>query len=77
MDQVFNDPQVKHVKVAATVRHPRLGEMKILGQAVGLTRTPAAIVRATPELGEHSDEVLAELGYSSDEIKALHQQGAV
>ena len=77
MDQVFNDPQVKHVKVAATVRHPRLGEMKILGQAVGLTRTPAAIVRATPELGEHTDEVLAELGYSSDEIKALHQQGAV
>ena len=77
MDQVFNDPQVKHVKAAATVRHPRLGEMKILGQAVGLTRTPAAIVRATPELGEHTDEVLAELGYSSDEIKALHQQGAV
>ena len=63
MDQVFDDPQVKHLKAAAPVTHPRLGEMRILAQAVGLSRTPASIVRATAEMGEHTDEVLAELGF--------------
>ncbi len=54
MDEVFADPQVKHLGVAAPVKHPRMGDMRILGPAVGLSRTPASIVRATPELGEHT-----------------------
>ena len=77
MDQVFADPQVQHVKAAATVRHPHLGEMRILNQAVGLSRTPASIVRATGEMGEHTDEVLAEMGYSGDQIRALHERGVL
>ncbi len=77
MDEVFDDPQVKHLGVAAPVKHPRMGEMRILGPAVGLSRTPASIVRATPELGEHTDEVLGELGYSRTEIETMHQQGAI
>lgn len=75
MDEVFADPQVKHMKVAAPVTHPRLGQMRILGQAVGLSRTPAAIVRATPEMGEHTDEVLLELGYSSGQIREMRGKG--
>ena len=45
--------------------------------SVGLSRTPASIVRATGEMGEHTDEVLAEMGYSSDQIRALHERGAL
>jgi crotonobetainyl-CoA:carnitine CoA-transferase CaiB-like acyl-CoA transferase len=75
MNQVFNDPQVRHVGAAAPVKHPRLGEMRILAQAVGLSRTPAAIVRTTPDMGEHTDEVLAETGYSSEQIRAMREQG--
>ena len=77
MDEVFADPQVRHLKAAAPVQHPRLGRIEILAQPVGLSRTPAAIVRATPELGEHTDEVLAETGYTDDEIEVLRTRGAI
>jgi formyl-CoA transferase len=77
MDEVFSDPQVRHLNAAASVRHPRLGDLRILAQPVGLSRTPAAIVRSTPELGEHTAEVLAESGYTEKEINALRARGAV
>jgi crotonobetainyl-CoA:carnitine CoA-transferase CaiB-like acyl-CoA transferase len=77
MDEVFADPQVKHIGAAAEVNHPRLGRFNVLGQAVKLSRTPASIVSATPELGEHTNELLQELGYSAAEISKLREKGAV
>src|ERR671923_667053 len=77
MDQVFADPQVKHLGVAAEVNHPRLGRYKILNQAVKLSRTPASLKTATPEIGQHTNEVLRELEYSDAEIAALRKQGVV
>ena len=77
MEQVFNDPQVKHIGAAATVKHPQLGDIRIINQAVTLTRTPASMARATPELGEHTDEVLADLGYTAEQIDALRANKAV
>ena len=77
MDQVFADPQVKHIGAAATVKHPQLGDIRIINQAVTLTRTPASMARATPELGEHTDEVLADLGYTAAQIDALRANKAV
>ena len=77
MDQVFADPQVKHIGAAATVKHPTMGDIRIVNQAVTLTRTPASMARATPELGEHTDEVLIELGYTAAQIDALRANKAV
>lgn len=77
MDQVFADPQVRHIGAAATVKHPKLGDIRIVNQAVTLTRTPASMARATPELGEHTDEVLAELGYTPVQIEALRTQKVI
>jgi crotonobetainyl-CoA:carnitine CoA-transferase CaiB-like acyl-CoA transferase len=77
MDEVFADPQVKHLGAAADVNHPRLGRIRILNQAVKLSRTPATMKTATPEIGEHTDEVLRELEYSDAEIAQLRTQGAV
>jgi formyl-CoA transferase len=71
MDEVFADPQVKHLGAAAPVSHPRLGTLNILNQAVRLSRTPAALATATPERGEHTDEVLREIGVSEAEIALL------
>jgi len=77
MDEVFADPQVRHLGVAAEVNHPRLGKFKVLGQAARLSRTPAAVVAATPELGQHTDEILQELGYKANEISSLKSKGVI
>jgi len=77
IDQTFNDPQVRHLGIAQEVVSKALGAITILGQPVGLSRTPSHLVRAAPEYGEHTDAILAELGYSGAEIAAFREAGAV
>ena len=77
MDEVFADPQVQHIGAAAEVSHPRLGRSRIVAQPARLSRTPATIASATPEIGEHTQEILQELKYSDKEIAQLKERGAV
>jgi len=77
MDEVFADPQVQHLGASVEVEHPKIGRFRILNQPVKLSRTPAKIVAATPELGSHTDEILAELGLDEKQIKELRAKGAV
>jgi formyl-CoA transferase len=77
IDQVFADPQVQHIGAAATVKSRKLGEFRIVNQAVGLSRTPATIAAAPPELGEHTDEILGELGHDAAAIEALRQKKVI
>jgi len=77
IDQVFADPQVKHIGAAVSVKSAKLGEIRIVNQAVGLSRTPASLATAPPELGEHTAEVLAELGYSETRIGELREKKIV
>jgi len=76
MDQVFADPQVRHLGMAPKVQHPELGEVALVGQAVKLSRTPAELRTATAALGQHTGDVLQELGYSAGEIEAMRAEGA-
>jgi crotonobetainyl-CoA:carnitine CoA-transferase CaiB-like acyl-CoA transferase len=73
MDEAFADPQVQHLQAAVEVEHPKLGRFKIVNQAVKLSRTPASIKAATPEVGEHTDEILKDLGYSEKDIGRLRE----
>jgi formyl-CoA transferase len=77
IDQVFADPQVRHLRIAQTVRHPKLGDIDLIGQAVSLSRTPSRLVSASPEPGEHTDAILRELGYSDGDIAGLHARKVV
>jgi formyl-CoA transferase len=77
MDQVFADPQVKHVQAAAEVQSRKLGKLNLINQPVKLSRTPAKLVAASPERGEHSEEVLLELGFNSQDIKKLKSEGII
>jgi formyl-CoA transferase len=76
IDDMFADPQVQHIGVATDMQTPDRGTLKVVRQAVSLSRTPSAIARPTPERGEHTDEVLAEFGFSADEIEELRKAGA-
>jgi formyl-CoA transferase len=77
MDQVFADPQVQHLQMAVPVHHPKLGEIRLVGQAFKLSRTPMAMRNATPELGEHTDAILREIGYADAAIADLRERGIV
>jgi crotonobetainyl-CoA:carnitine CoA-transferase CaiB-like acyl-CoA transferase len=71
MDQVFADPQVEHLQMAVPVPKPEGGELKLVGPAMKLSRTPARMKRAIGPAGEQNAEILGELGYSAAEIDAL------
>ena len=73
MNEVFADPQVKHLRIARTLPHKVLGDVEVVGQPIDLSRTPWSIRSATPEAGEHTDAILAEIGYSATEIARLHE----
>ena len=77
MDEVFADAQVRHLGCAAAVTHPVLGEINLLKQMVGLSRTPASMATPTPELGEHTDELLRELGHDDAAIASLRERKVI
>jgi formyl-CoA transferase len=77
IDQVFADPQVKHLNLTRHVQHKTLGDVEVIGQAVELSRTPWGVHSPTPEPGEHTDAVLRELGYGDAEIADLRARKVV
>jgi crotonobetainyl-CoA:carnitine CoA-transferase CaiB-like acyl-CoA transferase len=77
IDQMFADPQVKHVGMAQPVKTKDTPALTLVGQPVSLSRTPSQLAAAPPGLGEHTDAVLKEFGFSAKEIAALRQANAI
>jgi formyl-CoA transferase len=78
IDQTFAEPQVQHLGIARPVRHPKLGDIKVVGQPINMSAAPQpAELQPTAELGQHNDDVLRELGYDPAAIADLRTQGII
>ena len=77
LDEVFADPQVQTYGFPIEVEHPKMGKMKLLGNAVDMSRTPPSIERPPPMLGEHTEEILTGLGFDRAAISDLRVKGAI
>ena len=77
IDQVFADPQVEHLGIAQSVEHPKLGPVRLVGEPMALDATRPPIRWATPELGEHTEQVLRGLGYDEAAIRDLQARNVV
>ena len=77
LDEVFADPQVQTYGFPVEVEHPKMGKMKLLGNAVDMSRTPPGIDRPPPMLGEHTEEILTRLGFDRAAISDLRAKEAI
>jgi crotonobetainyl-CoA:carnitine CoA-transferase CaiB-like acyl-CoA transferase len=77
IDQVFGLEQVRHLGLAQPMQSQERGATEVLGQPILMSRSKASVKRAPPKLGQHTEEVLAEIGYEADAIAKLRKDGAV
>jgi formyl-CoA transferase len=77
INEVFDDPQVKHLNITRHVTHPLLGDVEVVGQSIELSRSKWSVRSPTPEAGEHTDAVLGELGYAPADIASLRERKVV
>jgi crotonobetainyl-CoA:carnitine CoA-transferase CaiB-like acyl-CoA transferase len=76
VDQVMNDPQTAERGIVQRVTHPKLGEIPVVGTPLHFSRMSPGVRRAAPLRGEHTDTILADLGYSAAEIRTLREKKA-
>ncbi|MFN5934657.1 MAG: CaiB/BaiF CoA transferase family protein, partial [Roseiflexaceae bacterium] len=77
MASVFADPQVKALDEVVTMQHPTAGEIRVVGAPYRLTETPATVRRPPPTLGQHTEEVLVEIGFDAAQIAAFRASGVL
>jgi len=79
VDQTFADPQVQHLGIAKTVQHAALGTLGVVGQPINMSAAPqpATLRLPAPEAGEHTAQVLGELGYDAAAIARLREANVI
>ena len=77
IDQVFADPQVRHLKMATPMRSPYVGDTEVVASAINISGFSKAIRSYTPDAGEHSDEILKSVDYTDEELADLRRKGVI
>jgi len=77
VDQIVEDPHIKHRGMIVSLEHPDAGTVRSPNFPVKFSKTPAEVSRPAPLLGQHNEEVLAELGYGKEKIQELRKDGVI
>jgi crotonobetainyl-CoA:carnitine CoA-transferase CaiB-like acyl-CoA transferase len=77
MEQSLEHPQIQHREMVVELPHPTMGSVRLLGLPVKLSETPGAIFRTPPLFGQHTDEVLREIGVTDAELLDLRASGVI
>jgi formyl-CoA transferase/CoA:oxalate CoA-transferase len=77
LSDLFDDPQVRHRHMVVEMTHPKAGQVKQTGVPLKLSETPGRLASPPPLLGEHTDRILSELGYSDAQRSAMRADGAI
>ena len=75
VQEMFAEPQIQHLGMVKEVVSKHLGAQKLVGQPMQLARTPSSIARAAPRRGEHTEEILTELGLQADDLARMKSTG--
>jgi crotonobetainyl-CoA:carnitine CoA-transferase CaiB-like acyl-CoA transferase len=75
LQEVFEEPQVQHLAMVKDVVSPHQGPQRLVGQPMTLERTPSTIARTAPRRGEHSEEILSELGLGAADLARMKSTG--
>jgi formyl-CoA transferase/CoA:oxalate CoA-transferase len=75
--QMLNDPHLAAREMVQTLMHPTAGATRVIGAPIKLSETPASLRSAPPVLGQHTDAILAELGYSPADVAGLRETRVV
>lgn len=77
IDQVFADPQVKHLKMATPMKSPYVGDTEVVASALNISGFSKEVRSYTPDAGEHTEEVLKSVGYTDEELQAMRTKGVI
>jgi len=77
VQQVYENEQIVHLNMAVPVKHPVLGELRLQAPPSTLSRTAASVRTPAPDVGEHTDEILGELGFSAHDVARLRRDKVV
>jgi formyl-CoA transferase/CoA:oxalate CoA-transferase len=77
IQEVFDDPQIKHMGIPREIEHPEMGRTKLIGSPINMSGTPPKFFRPAPLLGENTEEILAKMGYDQNALKELRANGVI
>jgi crotonobetainyl-CoA:carnitine CoA-transferase CaiB-like acyl-CoA transferase len=77
IQEVFDDPQIKHMGIPKQINHPKMGTSNLIGSPINLSDTPAQFFRPAPLLGENTEEILEKLGYDQKAMAELRAEGVI
>ncbi|HEY54221.1 MAG TPA: CoA transferase, partial [Caldilineae bacterium] len=77
VDEILNDPHILARGMVVEMEHPTAGDIRVLGNPMHLSATPPTYRLPPPTLGQHTDDILWELGYSAEEIAAMREDGVI